>query len=271
MTKINPFERFNRDWALVTAGTPGHFNSMTISWGSMGTIWGKSVITVYIRPDRFTWQFLKESDTFTVSFYPEEERPALEQMGTLSGRDVDKPAASGLTPKFLENGVTYAEAAETFVCRKIYMAPMKREDVPDVAKKIYVGGIEPHYIIMGEVMRREARTFRTDGERTWLEDETGRQIALLEHPQVRPGVVNLAHTEVDPSFGGQGIAGRITETVAKQLRAGGTKAELSCSYSIKWFAQHPEYADVLADPEEEVRKAEMLAGPACGLPGRRQG
>ena len=114
MTNINPFERFNRDWALVTAGTPGHFNSMTVSWGSMGTVWGKSVITVYVRPDRFTWQFLKESDTFTVSFYPEAQRPALEKMGTLSGRDTDKPAASGLTPKFLENGVTYGEASETF-------------------------------------------------------------------------------------------------------------------------------------------------------------
>ena len=154
MTNINPFERFNRDWALVTAGTPGHFNSMTVSWGSMGTVWGKSVITVYVRPDRFTWNFLKESDIFTVSFYPEAQRPALEKMGTLSGRDMDKPAASGLTPKFLENGVTYAEASETFVCRKIYMAPMKYEDVPDAAKRIYVNGIEPHWIIMGEVTER---------------------------------------------------------------------------------------------------------------------
>ena len=268
MTLINPFERFDKDWALVTAGTPGHFNSMTISWGSMGTIWGKSIITIYIRPDRYTWNFLKESDNFTVSFYPEEYRPALLKMGSLSGRDTDKAAASGLVPKIMEDGISYREASETFVCRKIYMAPMKREDVPDVAKKIYVGGIEPHYIIMGEVIRREARIFRTDGEKTWMEDETGQRIALLDHPQVRPGVVNLAHTEVDPSLSGQGIAGRITETVAKQLRAGGTKAELSCSYSIRWFAQHPEYADVLADPEEEARKAEKLAGPACGLPGR---
>ena len=33
MNKIDPFERFNKDWALVTAGTPEHFNGMTISWG----------------------------------------------------------------------------------------------------------------------------------------------------------------------------------------------------------------------------------------------
>ena len=71
--------------------------------------------------------------------------------------------------------------------------------------------------------------------------------------------------EVDPSLGGQGIADRITQTVADSLREKGLKAELTCSYSIRWFARHPEYADVLADPEMEKQKADMLAGPACGL------
>ncbi|MBE7004636.1 MAG: hypothetical protein E7425_10225 [Ruminococcaceae bacterium] len=150
--KIDPFERFDRDWALVTAGTEEHFNSMTISWGSMGTIWNKPIITVYIRPDRFTWGFLKDSDVFTVSFYPERCRQALSAMGTLSGRDTDKPRAAGLTPKALAGSVTYEEASETFVCRKLYMAQMRREDVPDEAKKIYQNGVEPHYIIMGEVI-----------------------------------------------------------------------------------------------------------------------
>ena len=67
-------------------------------------------------------------------------------------------------------------------------------------------------------------------------------------------MVNLVHTEVDPSLGGQGIAGRITQTVADSLREKGLKAELTCSYSIRWFAMHPEYADVLVDPEMEKQK-----------------
>ena len=107
--------------------------------------------------------------------------------------------------------------------------------------------------------------FKSDEKKTWLEDESGKQIALLVHPEVRPGVVNLMHTEVDPSLGGQGIAGKITQYVADSLREKGLTAELSCSYSIRWFSKHPEYADVLEDPEKERQKAEMLAGPACGL------
>ena len=247
MNRIDPFTRFDKDWALVSAGTPGHFNSMTISWGSMGTIWGKSIITIYIRPDRYTWNFLKENNSFTVSFYPEEYREALLKMGTLSGRDTDKAAASGLTPKFMADGISYAEASETFVCRKIYMAPMQYEDVPEVAKKIYQNGIRPHWIVMGEVVRREERTFHTDGERTWLEDENGKRLALLEHPHVSPDVTDLVHTEVDPSVSGQGIASVLTRTVAEELRKSGTKAKLTCSYAVRWFAEHPEYGDVLAD------------------------
>ncbi len=107
--------------------------------------------------------------------------------------------------------------------------------------------------------------FKSDEKKTWLEDKNGKQIALLDHPEVRPGVVNLVHTEVDPSLGGQGIAGKITQAVAERLREKGLKAELSCSYSIRWFSKHPEYADVLENPEKEKQKAEMLAGPACGL------
>ena len=85
--------------------------------------------------------------------------------------------------------------------------------------------------------------FKFDEAKTWLEDENGKQVAVLD----------------------QGIAGKITQAVADSLREKGLKAELSCSYSIKWFAKHPEYADVLADPDTEKQKAEMLAGPACGL------
>ena len=148
---VNPFERFNTDWAVVTAGPIGHFNGMTISWGSMGTIWHRSIVTIYVRPDRYTWGFLKEHDTFTVSFYPESCRAALMKMGRLSGRDCDKPAEAGLTPKDLDGCVTFAEANQTRVCKKIYMNQLNFDEVPEDAKQIYQNGIEPHWLIMGEV------------------------------------------------------------------------------------------------------------------------
>ena len=107
--------------------------------------------------------------------------------------------------------------------------------------------------------------FKNDKENTWLENESGERIAVLNHPEVAPGIVNFAHTIVDGSLRGQGVADKITRAAADRLREKGLKAELTCSYSIKWFAQHPEYRDVLADPGEEDRKAGELAGPACGI------
>ena len=45
------FEMFRKQWALVTAGNKEHFNSCTVGWGSLGTIWGRpdssgSIVTV---------------------------------------------------------------------------------------------------------------------------------------------------------------------------------------------------------------------------------
>ena len=84
------FSLFGEKWALLTAGTKDSFNSMTIGWGGMGTLWGKPVITVYVKPTRYTYKFMNDSDYFTVSFYPEENRKALAVMSSKSGRDCDK-------------------------------------------------------------------------------------------------------------------------------------------------------------------------------------
>ena len=150
--RINPFRRYNEDWAIVTAGEEGCFNGMTISWGSMGTIWNRPILTVYVRPDRYTWQFLEKHDVFTVSFFPEQYRAALTVMGRKSGRDCDKPKEAGLTPISVAGSVSYREAEQTFVCKKLYMNQLNYDAVPDFAKQIYRDGVQPHYLIMGEVV-----------------------------------------------------------------------------------------------------------------------
>lgn len=95
------FRKFDKQWALVTAGTPEHYNTMTISWGSLGTLWRRPVATVYVKKNRYTFEFMEQSDYFTVSFYPQEQRRALSLLGSTSGRDGDKVAAAGLMPEFL--------------------------------------------------------------------------------------------------------------------------------------------------------------------------
>ena len=153
------FRLFDEKWALVTAGDKTDFNTMTISWGSLGSLWGspgkaKPIATIYIRPCRHTFKFLEEQDRFTISFFDEAYRKDLAVLGAKSGKDCDKLALTGLTPRFLENAVTFNEANCTMVCRKIYSQDMDPDRfLPEIKEEFYpdAPGGEPHRYYIGEV------------------------------------------------------------------------------------------------------------------------
>ncbi len=107
--------------------------------------------------------------------------------------------------------------------------------------------------------------FQYGEDKIWLENEEGKQIALIEFPKVKEGLVNITHTEVDQSLQGQGIAGKLTQALAIYLREKGLKTNISCSYALKWFLTHEEYQDVLNDLESIKKQAERIQGPACGI------
>lgn len=134
----NPIRLFDEDWALLTAGTEGDLNTMTISWGSLGELWNKPVVTVYVSTDRYTYEFMERNDRFTVAFFPEECRQALGYLGSHSGRDSDKIKESGLKLEFLESGQpSFKEATMVIEARKIYGAPFSKEGFGDVPAAFY--------------------------------------------------------------------------------------------------------------------------------------
>lgn len=156
--KYDVFSLFNDRWALVTAGTPDHYNTMTIGWGTMGTIWGpagrgKQIIEVFLRENRKTADVLLGCDHFTVCFFPEEKRKDLGILGSKSGWDVpEKIGLTSLTPKPLGDAVGFQEASLTFVCKKIYTHKMVLEEVPqDVRSTMYANGNPIHYVFMGQI------------------------------------------------------------------------------------------------------------------------
>lgn len=148
---LDIFSRFQHKWALVCAGDENGYNAMAISWGGLGTIWERPAATVYVKPIRYTWQFLQKHDWFTVIFLPEELKKAVGIMGTRSGRDCDKAALAGLTPRYLDHGVTFAEAETTLVCRKIYSQDLTRDTMPADVIADYYTTEEPHTMFIGEV------------------------------------------------------------------------------------------------------------------------
>ena len=166
MLKINPeeitanvFDQIGQQWMLITAGEPDGeaFNTMTASWGGLGVMWGAPAAFCVVRPQRHTFGFMEKAARYTLSFYPEACRDALNLCGTRSGRDTDKPAETGLRPVQLEPGVwTFEQAELTIVCRKLYADFLKEDLFLDPAisakwyaakdyHKLYIGGVEAVY------------------------------------------------------------------------------------------------------------------------------
>ena len=87
LVKDNFIEIIGKEWMLVSAGDKDKFNMMTASWGSMGYLWNKPVVMVFVRPQRYTFEFIEKSEYFTLSFLGEENRAIHKICGSKSGRE----------------------------------------------------------------------------------------------------------------------------------------------------------------------------------------
>ena len=123
---MNPFTKIGKEWLLITAGNE-KCNTMTASWGAMGVMWGKNAVTVYIRPQRYTKEFVDREETFTISVLGEQYRKALSYCGKVTGKDMDKITEAGLTPYFTDGTTGIEEADMIMVCKKMYHDTIKPE------------------------------------------------------------------------------------------------------------------------------------------------
>jgi len=141
--KDNFFDAISKEWMLVTAGKMSDFNMMTASWGCMGWLWARPVAVVFIRPERFTHEFVECNEVLTLSFLGNtpKARTIYNFCGTKSGRDYDKVEETGLTPVETADGnVTFEQARLTLECRKLYKDSIKAEHFLDKEMLQYYGG-----------------------------------------------------------------------------------------------------------------------------------
>lgn len=117
---FNAFTLINKEWMLVTAGNEEKCNTMTASWGALGELWSKYVSVIFIRPQRYTLEFIENEGYYSLCFFDEAQRGMLNYCGSHSGRDGDKIKAAGLTPAYDEAAPYFREAKLVFICRKLY-------------------------------------------------------------------------------------------------------------------------------------------------------
>lgn len=142
------------DWMLVTAGKLSNFNMMTANWGGLGWLWNKPVAFIFVRPQRYTYQYTERENYFTLTFFEEKHRDILKLLGTKSGRDIDKMKTPGLTPFSTTTGtVAYEEAKIIMECKKLYAAPLSGSNFTDLplAERIYPKN-DFHTLYIGEIV-----------------------------------------------------------------------------------------------------------------------
>ncbi|MFN2302584.1 MAG: flavin reductase family protein [Anaerolineales bacterium] len=153
---VQPHDLFHHQWMLLSAGdfSQGTYNAMTIGWGAIGTMWSKPFVFVAVRHSRYTFEFMEKFNTFTVSAFSREYHPALNLLGSQSGRDGDKIAASGLTPESsaLVEAPSYREAELVIECQKIYANDLNPAHFLDESIYRHYRNHDFHRIYYGEIL-----------------------------------------------------------------------------------------------------------------------
>lgn len=160
LIKINPeqltdnvFKLIAKDWMLITGGTKDNFNTMTASWGGLGILWGKNVAYCVIRPQRYTYQYMENTNSYTLSFFTDKYKKALGICGSQSGRDTDKVAAAGLSPEELSaETVTFKEARLVLECRKLYYQDINPDNFIDTELDKNYPDKDYHRMYIGEIV-----------------------------------------------------------------------------------------------------------------------
>ncbi len=159
-----PFDQFtvkihhlwDQQWLLLTSGdfAQGHFNTMTVAWGSIGVMWNRPFVQVVVRPTRYTYQLMEQYSAFTLCAFSNEYRGALNLLGSRSGRDGDKIAQAGLTPIASTQVAApgFAEAELIIECIKIYWDDFDPAHFVDPTIEANYSKQDYHRIYFGQVV-----------------------------------------------------------------------------------------------------------------------
>ena len=159
---MNPFQRFRKETAILTGGVKDDFNSLTIGWGQIGILWQKPVMIVYVKKERYSWEFMEKGKYFTVSFLKRKHRKKLGFLGSKSGRDIknkEKEAGLHIIKKGPGLGIIFEESVETYVCKLLYKHNIVYDVLDQDVKKFYDYAAEnygqskiPHTEYIGEII-----------------------------------------------------------------------------------------------------------------------
>ncbi len=149
---FNPFDEISNHWVLISAKNNDQVNTMTASWGQLGHLWGKNVATVFIRPQRYTKEFVDAQDYFTVTLF-DGYKKELGILGSRSGRDGDKISDVHFDIEEIEGQPTFKQGKMVFICKKMYSDYLKPEHfIDDSIDQRWYPEKDYHEMYIGEII-----------------------------------------------------------------------------------------------------------------------
>ena len=147
------FRLIGKDWMLIAAGNKKSYNMMTASWGGCGILWNKPVAFIFVRPQRYTLEFLEKHDHFTLNFFDPSYRKTLNLLGTKSGREINKMEVDGMKAiEINRDTIGFENASLILECKKVYADKLKPENFIDPSFLDHYPLRDYHIIYYGEII-----------------------------------------------------------------------------------------------------------------------
>ena len=148
-------DNLHKGGAFLTAGDDKKCNTMTISWGSVGYMWGKPMFMVLVRTSRYTNEFLENGSDYTISIpYDKEMSEAISICGKKSGRDIDKEKEANIKfiPSKKVNTPVVDGCSKYFECRIVFKQDINLENMDEAIVKACYEKDAKHVLYFGEIV-----------------------------------------------------------------------------------------------------------------------
>lgn len=140
--------------AFLTVKDDTGVNTMTIAWGYIGYSWNKPFFVAMVRPQRYTFKFLKTAKDYTISIpFSDDMKEALTICGTKSGKDIDKEKEANI--KFIPSKNVSSPVVDNcniyYECKITYVDRLNKDNFPEDLKKNYPMD-DYHFMYYGEII-----------------------------------------------------------------------------------------------------------------------
>jgi flavin reductase (DIM6/NTAB) family NADH-FMN oxidoreductase RutF len=151
------FTLVGKDFTVITAGTPAHYNSMIASWGGWGILFNNPATWSYMRSSRYTLELIRKDLTYTMSYFDDEYKEDIMPFGMSSGRDSKKMEETKLTAVQTPAGnMSFKEAKLIIECKLFQVTTVSPNDFQtEEARKFIVDAFNEtkdyHKVVFGEI------------------------------------------------------------------------------------------------------------------------